>query len=225
MSDFDLQLDFSKHELPRFIAVEGAIGVGKTTLAKHLARLFHYETLLEQPQSNPFLEQFYRDPKVSALANQLHFLLQRAEQLRGLHQSDLFEPVRVADFLIDKDQLFAEATLNADELNIYKQVYQQLTIDAPTPDLVIYLQAPTAVLRERIRRRGVDFEQNIDLDYLERLNQTYTEFFHYYDKAPLLIVNAADLDLADDPAHFKQLVDVALTIKRGRHYYNPSPMM
>lgn len=221
----ELQLEIEGATLPHYIAVEGPIGVGKTTLAKNLAQLFNYDTLLEQPEQNPFLERFYLDPKSTALPTQLFFLFQRANQVQQLRQSDLFKPVRVADFLIDKDQLFAQVTLDEDELAIYQQVYDKLTIDAPAPDLVIYLQAPAEVLSERIRHRGVAAEQSISLDYLEALHEAYTQFFHYYDSAPLLIVNAQDLDLATNREHFKQLVEYILTIKSGRHYYNPSPML
>jgi deoxyguanosine kinase len=221
----ELALDLSGVILPRYIAVEGPIGVGKTTLAKNIAQLFNYDTLLEQPQENPFLARFYQDPKSTALPTQLFFLFQRDNQIQQLRQSDLFEPVRVADFLIDKDQLFAQVTLDDDELNIYQQVYDKLTIDAPVPDLVIYLQAPTPVLAERIRQRGIAIEQAISAEYLSTLNDAYTHFFHYYDNSPLLIVNAKDLDLANNRGHFKQLVEYILTIKSGRHYYNPTPVL
>lgn len=219
------QLDYSKADLPRYIAVEGPIGVGKTTLAKNLAQLFNYDVILEQPEENPFLERFYRDPKTAALPTQLFFLFQRSNQLQELRQSDLFEPVRVADFLMEKDQLFAQVTLDDDELAIYRQVYDKLTIDAPVPDLVIYLQAPSKVLTERIRQRGIASEQGISADYIEALNEAYTQFFHYYDSSPLLIVNAQDLDLANNREHFHQLVETVLTIKSGRHYYNPTPAL
>ena len=221
----DLSLDLQNVKLPRYIAVEGCIGVGKTTLARNIASLFNYDVLLEQPQENPFLARFYQDPKSTALPTQLFFLFQRANQLQSLRQGDIFEPVRVADFLIEKDQLFARVTLDDDELNIYRQVYTKLLIDAPRPDLVIYLQAPLNVLADRIRQRGISSEQNISIDYLKALNDAYTEFFHYYDGAPLLIVNAKDLNLANNRDHFKQLVEYILTIKSGRHYYNPIPML
>lgn len=221
----DLQLNTEGMVLPRYIAVEGPIGVGKTTLAKNIAQLFNYDIILEQPEQNPFLERFYRDPKSTALPTQLFFLFQRANQIQQLRQSDLFEPVRVADFLMEKDQLFAQVTLDDDELNIYQQVYDKLTIDAPIPDLVIYLQAPVRVLAERIRSRGIASEQAIGAEYLEALNEAYTQFFHYYDTSPLLIVNAQDLDLANNREHFKQLLEYILTIKSGRHYYNPTPIL
>jgi deoxyguanosine kinase len=220
----DLSLDLQNIKLPRYIAVEGCIGVGKTTLARNIASLFNYDVLLEQPEENPFLTRFYQDPKSTALPTQLFFLFQRANQLQSLRQADIFEPVHVADFLIEKDQLFARVTLDDDELNIYRQVYAKLLINAPRPDLVIYLQAPLNILADRIRQRGTANEQNISLDYLKALNDAYTEFFHYYDGAPLLIVNAKDLNLASNRDHFKQLVEYILTIKSGRHYYNPTPM-
>ncbi|EIK43521.1 putative deoxypurine kinase [Cellvibrio sp. BR] len=221
----ELGLDLTNTQLPRYIAVEGCIGVGKTTLARNIAQLFNYDTLLEQPEENPFLERFYRDPKSTALPTQLFFLFQRANQLQALRQDDIFEPVRVADFLIEKDQLFARTTLDDDELNIYRQVYDKLVINAPRPDLVIYLQAPLDVLLERIRQRGISAEQHISADYLKALSDAYTEFFHFYDGAPLLIVNAKDLNLAQNRDHFKQLVQYILTIKSGRHYYNPVPAL
>lgn len=221
----DLQLDLTGIELPRYIAVEGCIGVGKTTLARNIARLFNYDMLLEQAEENPFLERFYQDPKATALPTQLFFLFQRANQLQALRQDDLFTPVRVADFLMEKDQLFAQVTLDDDELQIYQQVYDRLTINAPRPDLVIYLQAPLAVLTERIRLRGNPIEQQISEDYLKALNDAYTHFFHYYDDAPMLIVNAKDLNLAENREHFRQLVEYILTIKSGRHYYNPIPAL
>ena len=214
-------LDLTNVTLPRFIAVEGSIGVGKTTLAKKLANTFNYDTLLELPQDNPFLERFYRDPKSAALPTQLHFLLQRSQQIQALRQDDMFKPVRVADFLIEKDQLFAEVTLDADELALYQQVYQHMTLQAPKPDLVIYLQAPLSVLQERIRTRGIAAERSISNEYLATLNDAYTNFFHYYDEAPLLIVNSEDIDIVDRPQDYRQLVEYMLTINSGRHYYNP----
>lgn len=220
-TDAPCEPDISGMTLPRFIAVEGNIGVGKTTLAKKLAATFNYDTLLEQPETNPFLERFYRDPKSAALPTQLHFLLERSQQIQALRQDDLFKPVRVADFLIEKDQLFAEVTLDADELALYQQVYQHLTLQAPKPDLVVYLQAPLNVLQERIRTRGIAAERAIGNEYLATLNEAYTNFFHYYDEAPLLIVNSEEIDIVDRPEDYCQLVEYMLTITSGRHYYNP----
>lgn len=221
MAPQDWQLDLGGRHLPRHVAVEGPIGVGKTSLAKQLAQSFNYANLLERAEDNPFLERFYSNQRNAALATQLFFLFQRMQQLNELHQADMFTPGRVADFLIDKDRLFAEVTLDADELQLYQQVYDHLTIDAPVPDLVVYLQAPANVLLERIQKRGVVAEQNIRADYLDLLNDAYTRFFHYYDAAPLLIVNAADIDWVNNPEDYRDLVDYMLNIRSGRHYYNP----
>ncbi len=216
-------IDIANKDIPRFIAVEGPIGVGKTTLTKYLAETFNYETLLERAEENPFLERFYADERNAALPTQLFFLFQRARQLSDLHQADLFEPVRVADFLIDKDQLFAEVTLGDEEFKLYQQVYNHVTIDAPTPDLVIYLQAPIDVLLNRIEQRGIHSEKSITPAYLEALNEAYARFFHFYDRSPLLIVNAGEIDWVNNPNDYKQLVDTILETKSGRHYYNPKP--
>ncbi|MDE0950969.1 MAG: deoxynucleoside kinase [Halioglobus sp.] len=207
---------------PAFIAVEGPIGVGKTTLAKRLATSFNYTTLLEDAEDNPFLEKFYRNQEQAALATQLFFLFQRVQKIQDLRQTDIFEPVRVADFLMEKDPLFARVNLERDEFQLYEKVYQQLTIDAPKPDLVIYLQASTDVLLSRIDHRGLAYEKGIDRVYLERLNEVYSEFFLYYDDAPLLIVNASEIDLANSEEDYKHLVDHLLDIRNGRHYFNPT---
>ena len=207
--------------LPSYIAVEGPIGVGKTSLAKRLASSFNYHTLLEQPELNPFLERFYQDPRAAALPTQLHFLFQRAKQLEELRQGDMFQHMWVADFVIEKDPLFAQVTLDEDEWRIYQQVFNQLVLDAPKPDLVIYLQAPSEVLMERIEQRGIESEQQIDPDYLVKLNDAYTQFFYYYDQSPLLIVNAADINPVDNQQDFDNLASYLSTIKTGRHYYNP----
>lgn len=212
-------------ELPRFIAVEGPIGVGKTTLTRRLAETFGFDTLLEQAEDNPFLTRFYQDPARYALQTELFFLFQRADQLRQLRQQDLFAGPRVADFLIDKNRLFAEVNLDEDEFALYDNVYEHMLIDAPAPDLVIYLQAPTPVLRQRVLKRGHGFEQRIDPDYLARLNDAYTRFFHFYDGAPLLIVNAAEIDLVNGEADYQQLVSELLDIRTGRHYFNPRPLV
>ena len=202
--------------------MEGPIGVGKTTLTKRLAASFNYQTLLEEAEQNPFLEKFYRNRQQAALATQLFFLFQRAQKIQDLRQADIFEPVRVADFLIEKDPLFARINLDREEFHLYDKVYQQLTIDSPQPDLVIYLQASTDVLLSRIENRGIASEQGIEREYLERLNEVYSEFFLYYDGAPLLIVNASEIDLANSDADYSHLVDYLLDIRSGRHYFNPT---
>lgn len=217
-----INIDLKGRTPPAFIAVEGPIGVGKTTLTKRLAASFNYQTLLEEAEENPFLEKFYRNRKQGALAAQLFFLFQRAQKIQDLRQADIFEPVRVSDFLIEKDPLFARINLDSDEFQLYEKVYHQLTIDAPKPDLVIYLQASTDVLLSRIESRGIGFEQGIDRDYLERLNEVYSEFFLYYDDAPLLIVNASEIDLVNGDGDYRHLVDYLLDIRSGRHYFNPT---
>jgi len=210
-------------EAPRFIVVEGPIGVGKTSLARRLATTFGSELLLEGAADNPFLERFYRNPRRHALQTQLSFLLQRAQQMQELRQSDMFEPVRVADYLIDKDRLFARLTLDREELALYEQVYTHLVVDPPVPDLVIYLQAPVEVLLKRIARRGIVGERRIEHGYLRNLCDAYTEFFHYYDAAPLLIVNAAEINLIDSDADYAALVDMLANVRNGRRYFNPVP--
>jgi deoxyadenosine/deoxycytidine kinase len=211
--------------MPRYIAVEGPIGVGKTSLTRRLAESFNYDLLLEKADENPFLERFYQDPRRHALSTQLFFLFQRAQQLQELRQDDMFEPVRVADFLIDKDRLFAQQNLDADEYELYLNVYRHLTIDAPSPDLVIYLQAPTETLLERIRKRGIAAEQLIELDYLEKLTAAYTEFFHFYKDSPLLIVNSAEIDLVSNDNDYQQLLDYIVSVPGGTHYFNPRPSL
>jgi deoxyadenosine/deoxycytidine kinase len=209
---------------PRYIVVDGPIGVGKTTLAKRIAETLQAELVLEQPQLNPFLERFYRDPVNAALPAQLFFLLERARCAQSLRQSDMFNPVRVADFMLEKDRVFAELTLNGDELRLYEQIYAGLALDAPAPDLVVYLQAPVDMLLERILRRGVAYEQAIGRAYLVRVIDAYARFFHYYEAGPLLIVNAATVDFAGDDTHYGELMERVLASRRGRQYYNPSEL-
>jgi deoxyguanosine kinase len=217
-----IEFDLRGHKPPAYIAVEGPIGVGKTTLAMRLAATFDYQTLLENAHENPFLERFYRNRKQAALATQLFFLFQRSQKIQDLRQGDIFQQQRVADFLIEKDPLFARINLDRDEFQLYQKVYQQLTIDAPKPDLVIYLQASPEVLLGRIENRGIASEKAINRDYLERLNEVYSEFFLYYDGAPLLIVNANEIDLANSTADYQDLVNYLLDIRSGRHYFNPT---
>lgn len=205
----------------RHLVVEGPIGVGKTTLARRLADTLHAELLLERAEENPFLERFYQDPRTAALPAQLSFLFQRVRQLEKLRQGDIFAPTRVADFLLEKDRLFANLNLDNDELALYEQVYSRVSVDLPAPDLVIYLQAPVDVLMRRVRHRGIDYEQLIRRDYLEGLASAYARFFHHYDRAPLLIVNASEFNPVANEADYGALLNEIAGIRTGRHYFNP----
>ena len=206
---------------PGYIVVEGPIGVGKTSLARRLAESFECDLVLERSAENPFLEKFYRSRKQYALPTQLFFLFQRVRQLQGLRQSDIFSPLQVSDFLLDKDALFARINLDDDEYRLYQQVYTQLSSDVPVPKLVIYLQAPVDVLIERIRRRGVEYEQMIEPAYLEKLAEAYSRLFLTYNTAPLLIINAAEINFVDDEKDYATLLDYIIKVKSGRHFFNP----
>ena len=207
-----------------YVVVEGPIGVGKTSLVRRLAETLGSETFLEQPQENPFLERFYQSPTQFALPTQLFFLFQRAKQIEQLKQGDMFRPGCVADFMLEKDSLFAQTTLDKDELHLYEQVYDHVKLDLPQPDLVIYLQAPVDTLMERIRRRGIAYEQYAQRDYLERLSDAYMQFFYRYNEAPLLMVNTAELNFVDDDRDFRLLIEHIESMGPGRHYFNPVPV-
>jgi deoxyadenosine/deoxycytidine kinase len=205
----------------RYIAIEGAIGVGKTSLARRLAATLNAQLVLEQAEENPFLERFYRNPRAGALPAQLFFLFQRAQQQASLAQADIFGSVRVADYLLAKDDLFARMILDDEEYGLYRQVHERLAINAPKPDLVVYLQAPVDVLLERIARRGIAHESLIVRAYLTRLNEAYARFFLAYEAGPLLIVNAAAIDPVSNDADYEELLGQIGRAVRGRLYYNP----
>jgi deoxyguanosine kinase len=205
----------------RYIAIEGPIGVGKTSLARRLAESLGSELLLEAAETNPFLERFYHDPRGAALPTQLFFLFQRVRQVEDLRQADIFSDTRISDFLMEKDRLFAEINLDRHELHLYDQVFESLKVESPVPDLVVYLQAPVDTLLFRIARRDIDYERRIGRHYLERLNEAYARFFHDYDLSPLLIVNAATIDPIHNEQHYNVLLDEICRIQSGRHFFNP----
>ncbi len=209
---------------PAYIVVEGPIGVGKTTLARKLADAFGTELMLEQPVENPFLDQFYRDRKNTAFPTQLYFLFQRIKQIEAIKQTDLFRPVQVADFLMQKDRLFAQVNLTDTELSLYDEIYARITLDIPVPDLVIYLQAPVDVLLQRIAERGIDYEQSIDEDYLTQISNAYVDFFYHYNDSPLLIVNTVDFNLAEDENNLALLLEQIRQRRKGRQYFNPKEL-
>ena len=204
----------------RYIVVEGPIGAGKTSLARQLADHLSADMLLEQPEDNPFLPRFYDDMQRFALPTQLTFLFQRVDQLRGLTQVDMFREPTVSDFLLDKDPLFARLNLSDDEYALYDKVYRHLKPQTPTPDLVIYLQAPVDTLLARVRMRGVSFEQSIPDDYLARLADAYARYFYQYDEAPLLIINSERLNFVDNPAHLRMLLGRVDSMRARREFFN-----
>ena len=204
----------------RYVVVEGPIGAGKTSLARLLADHAGAQVLLEQPADNPFLASFYQDPRRWALATQLFFLFQRANQLSGLKQLDLFAQPTVADFLFDKDALFAGLNLSDDEVTLYERVYGHLAPQVPVPDLVIYLQAPVETLLARVRRRAAAFERGITEHHLERVSQAYSRFFHDYTAAPVLMVNSRHLNFVDRPGDLALLLQRINDMRGAREFFN-----
>ncbi|MCC6532881.1 MAG: deoxynucleoside kinase [Burkholderiales bacterium] len=204
----------------RYIAVEGPIGAGKTSLARRLAAHLGGSEMLEEPQHNPFLPGFYQEPARYALSTQLHFLLQRVNQLRSLAQGGIDAHAIVADFMLDKDRLFAAINLDPDELALYEGLYRHIRPQAPAPDLVIYLQASPATLLERVRRRRAEYERGLTLDYLHRLSAAYASFFHAYSAAPVLIVNSDHLNFVDRDADFELLLQRMRGLKGPREYFS-----
>lgn len=215
--DADLASPFDRF---RHIVIEGPIGAGKTSLARRLAERFGAQAVLEEAQGNPFLERFYRDSRRYALPTQLFFLFQRVNQLRDLAQHDLFSQAVVGDFLIDKDPLFARLTLDDDELRLYQQIFENLAPQAPTPDLVIYLQAQPDTLVERVQRRGIGMEAGISEPYLRALVDAYSRFFYHYDEAPLLIVNTEHLNPIDRDDDFATLVRHVAELRGRRSFFS-----
>jgi deoxyadenosine/deoxycytidine kinase len=208
-------------ERPRYIAIEGPIGVGKTTLAQILADRLGGRLVLEQPEENPFLAGFYADRRKYAFQAQIFFLLSRFQQQQALFQQDLFTRSTVADYLFAKDRIFAALTLDPAELALYGQVYALLGPRVVRPDLVIYLQARTDVLVQRVRKRGRDYERGIEPAYLEALAKAYSDFFFHYEDTPLLVVNTSDIDIEGSSDDLEALLAVIRRHRKGTQHYVP----
>ena len=211
----------SKTGSSRYIAIEGPIGVGKTALARRLADSLSATLVLEEVAENPFLERFYRDGRSAALQAQMFFLFARARQIQDLRQSDLFSSVQISDYLFTRDRLFAELNLDPEELKLYDQIADSLAVEAPVPDLVIYLQASVDSLLRRLVRRNSSYDRYVERAYLEKLTEAYARFFHAYDDGPLLIVNASQIDPVNNDADYQQLFQQIERTTGGRHFFNP----
>jgi len=208
-------------KIPRYIAIEGAIGVGKTSLAKFLANEFGVRLVKEEAGNNPFLERFYEDRRKYAFQTQLFFLLSRYRQQRELAQGQLFEKGVVTDYILAKDKIFAYLNLEDDEASLYEMIYKLLAPTVPRPDLVIFLQARPEVLLSRVRKRGIEYERNISLDYLRTLSDAYNEYFFHYNETPLLVVNTSEIDFVESPRDLEHLVREVKSAKRGTQHYIP----
>jgi len=206
---------------PRYIAIEGPIGVGKSSLAKILAQKYASRLVREEVAGNPFLERFYENPRKFAFQTQLFFLLSRYRQQRELAQGDLFEAGLVCDYILAKDKIFALINLEDDEVSLYESIYKLLVSTLPKPDLVIYLQARPEVLLSRVRKRGIAYERNISLDYLRTLSDAYNEYFFHYNETPLLVVNTSEIDFVESPRDLEHLVREVKSVKRGTQHYIP----
>ena len=218
------QINSSKSSIPNYIVIEGPIGIGKTTLTLELAQNFGAETLLEDASVNPFLENFYKDRLSAALPTQLYFLFQRIQQLQEMRQVDIFKKIFISDFFIQKDPLFADVNLNNDEYRLYQKVFNSVIRELPKPDLVVYLQASTKTLFDRVKKRGRVIEKEIEFEYLAEINDAYTQYFHHYSETPLLIVNTNQVNFSENKSDFLYLAQQISKVKKGRHYYNPIPL-
>ena len=207
----------------RYIVVEGPVGSGKTSLARRIAEHVDGKLILEEPEKNPFLENFYKDPRSNALPTELSFLFQRSKLLESINQEELFSSQSITDFLFDKDIIFTELNLTQEEIELFQKVKRSLSIKPPEPDLVIYLQAPVDVLMTRIKMRSPSIDRSIDKDYLEKLADSYAKFFYHYDNAPVLVVNAESIDPIHNENHFNMLFTELVSVKKGHHFFNNTP--
>lgn len=210
------------HADVRYIAVEGVIGAGKTSLARMLSERLNARLVLEQFEENPFLERFYADPDHYAFQTQIFFLLSRYKQQQDLFQADLFQSTLVTDYIFDKDKIFAYLNLQDDELRLYETLVSSIEKNIPTPDLVVYLQSGVERLMGNIRARGRKFEENMAEEYIKDLNEAYNYFFFRYKNAPLMIVNSVEIDFVNDKEDFEDLYNEILRPNRAAvEYYNP----
>lgn len=212
-------------EKSRYIAIEGPIGVGKSSLAEFLAKELNGRTLIEEVDANPFLPKFYADIKKYAFQTQLFFLLSRYQQQKEMFQQELFNKNVISDYLFAKDRIFAYLNLDENELGLYEQVYRLLDTRIPKPDLVIYLQASTEVLLQRINIRNIDYEKNVKEEYLEKLVDAYNRYFFYYNETPLLVVNTTEIDFVNNQADLLNLVREIKNMKGGAQHYIPLASM
>ena len=213
--------EMTEQKIPRYIAIEGPIGVGKSSLAKLLSQKFDSRLVREEVSNNPFMERFYENPKKYAFQTQLFFLLSRYRQQREMAQGDLFLEGVICDYIMAKDKIFALINLEDDEVMLYESIYKLLVPTLAKPDLVIYLQARSEVLLSRVRKRGVDYERNISMDYLKTLSDAYNEYFFHYNETPLLIVNTSEIDFVESSRDLEHLIREVKSVKRGVQHYIP----
>ena len=206
---------------PRFIAIEGAIGAGKTSLVNLLGENYGARLILEETEANPFISKFYEDKEAYSFQTQIFFLLSRYNQYMQLAQRDLFNSVVVIDYLFQRDKIFARLNLEDHEYNLYEQIFSLIDLKTPKPDLVIYLQASTEILQERVAKRGRDYEAFIDPDYLDSVNKAFNNFFFYYSETPLLVINTNEIDFVEKKCDLDELIKKINSHKIGREYYNP----